>query len=299
MEQNELLIGTLVENPLSPEWGPGMIAHIRRDVAYVFFRGVPDRRAKRFKVDGLRLAPEQSDPILDNLPEFVEKDGEYLLPFERVTAEQAVRKFLEVYPGGFQDADYLGERKRGERNYKWQAHEIFVETLGNGQAEDLLARGDIGELVARAQRVMGRVNLLARTEATAFREGLADDTAATAYFVELLNLLQSEPTAMTFEQYANAVASLPVEGETDTDIWTVATILPFLARPDVHMFVKPTNTKKAADRLGSDLRYEPRPNWPTYDAVLRMSRLYMDLLKDHGPRDFLDIQSFFWVTSGR
>jgi hypothetical protein len=75
--------------------------------------------------------------------------------------------------------------------------------------------------------------------------------------------------------------------------------LPFLARPDVFMFVRPTVTLKAAEHLGFDLHFDPRPNWTTYDAVLRMSRIYFERLQDLRPRDLIDVQSFFWVTSER
>jgi hypothetical protein len=65
------------------------------------------------------------------------------------------------------------------------------------------------------------------------------------------------------------------------------------------MFVKPTIAQKAAERLAFNLHYEAQPNWATYSAVLRMSSIYMDLLADLAPRDFIDIQSFFWVTGDK
>lgn len=297
MPENELYIGALVVNPLLPLWGPGKVAHIRDGMAHVLFRDAPGRAARRFRVERLQLAPSQSDPILDNLPPFVEAGGEFALPHERLTVQEAIRRFLDAYPGGFHDPAYLGDAGRGERDDRWSAHELYVELLGGGQTEQLLADGDVAGLAARANRVGARVNLLALTEAAAFREGLADDVAAARYFRALLELLASGPDEAVFQTYIDAVAALPAVGETHTDRWTIATLLPFLARPDTWMFVKPTNTRRAAERLGFDLHYEPRPNWRTYDAVLRMSSLYMDLLKELGPRDLIDIQSFFWVTS--
>lgn len=288
--------GTLVEHPRFPEWGPGKVAHVRGNKVHVFFRDLPDRRAKLFPFGQLRRVAQQSDPVLDNLPPFVEQDGALHLPAERVTVQQARDEFLEKFPGGFSDPDYIGDRKGGERAYKWRAHEHFIETLGGGQLEQLLKGGDLEGLVKRAQQVVSRVNLLAMTEAAAFREGLADEGAAAAFFSRLAELLRAGPVEEAFEAYTAAVASLPAEGATHTDKWTIATILPFLARPDIFMFVKPTITQRAAERLGFDLRYEARPNWITYDRVLRMSHLYMDLLSDLGPRDLIDIQSFFWVT---
>lgn len=90
---------------------------------------------------------------------------------------------------------------------------------------------------------------------------------------------------------------MPVRGQAHTDKWTVLAILPYLARLDPFMFVKPMITQAAA-ALGFDIRYGPRPNGETYERVLRMSQLYMQQLADLGPRDFIDVQSFFWVTGG-
>lgn len=296
MATQELRIGALVENPLKLEWGPGKVALIRNGNAYVFFRDVPDRPAKRFKPDALRLAASQHDSILDNLPPFVEEGGNIVLPHERVTLDLARQKFLSLYPKGFYDDAYLGTKSSGERHYKMAAHELFMATLGNGEAQRLLTNGDIAELVVRASRVIGSLNLLHMVENTALRGGLADDRAAKRFFSTLLDFISGVPDQAKFESYAAAVAALPAKGQTSTDKWTIATILPFLAAPDTYMFLKPTITQAAAARLGFDLKYDSHPNWRTYDALLRMTQLYMDQLKDLAPRDFLDIQSFFWVT---
>jgi hypothetical protein len=291
-----MTVGTLVHNPSKPEWGPGKAVHIHDALVHVVFRDSDDADARRFRAGHLVVAEQQQDDILDNLPPLVEKNGAFRLPGRRVSVEQARQKFLARYPAGFHDPSYLGDKKVGERNYKLRAHELWVELLGGGAAEELLAAGDIPELRARAVRVAGAVNLLAVVEAAAFREGLADDDAAAAFFAALLHLLDNGPAQSPFEAYADAVAQLPAQGATSTDKWTIATILPFLANPNQFMFVKPTITRRAAERLAFDLHYEAQPNWQTYAAVLRMSEAYKAHLADLGSRDYIDVQSFFWVT---
>jgi hypothetical protein len=64
------------------------------------------------------------------------------------------------------------------------------------------------------------------------------------------------------------------------------------------MFLKPEVTKVAADSLGFNLKYNPTLNWATYEALQRMGAIYLDLLKPLGARDFVDVQSFIWVTCG-
>jgi hypothetical protein len=299
MESNEVCVGTLVENPTVPAWGPGKVVHLRGDTAHVFFRDFEDHRAKRFKADYLRIADVQSGPILDNLPPFVEKSGEFSLSSRRVTMDQAVAKFMGIYPGGFFDEGYLGDLKRGERSYKWKAHEMWLQAFGEGRAEEMLASGGIAEMNKHAMRIVTDVNLLTAEEGAAFKDGLSDKAAAEAYHRALVDLLASGPTSETFEPYAAAIASMPAIGAEGTDRWTVASILPFLARPDAFMFVKQAVTLKAAERLGFDPHFDARPNWTTYDAVLRMSRIYFELLDALEPRDLIDVQSFFWVTSGQ
>jgi hypothetical protein len=78
----------------------------------------------------------------------------------------------------------------------------------------------------------------------------------------------------------------------------VATIIPFLAQPNRHMFLKPEVTRKAADSLGFELNYRPEPNWLTYKSLLRMADIYGQRLAYLEPRDLIDVQSFFYVACG-
>ena len=293
----ELTSGLLVVNPLKPEWGPGKVVHVRGGTAFVFFRDyVEHRKAVKFKVDRLHLASDQTDPILDNLPPFVEKDGDFLLPSDRITFDMAVAKFLEVYPGGFYDPMYESAGKGGERGYKVAACNRYEQLLGNGKGEALLAADRVEDLVACTKKIEGPLNLLAVQEKSAFKEGLEDLDAARRFFQALFPAISAAPNAEFFNRFVDAVAALPTRGATSTDKWTVATLLPFLARPDAFIFVKPSITKNAAERLGFDIRYDAHPNWQTYEAVLRMSDIYRDKLASWKPRDFIDVQSFFWVT---
>lgn len=294
---SDVTCGTLVVNSLKREWGPGKVVHVRNDTAFVFFRDfVGHRRALKFKISQLQFAPQQSDPILDNLPPIIEKDGEFLLPADRITFDMAVSKFVEVYPGGFYDPIYESNSKGGERGYKVAACTKYKDLLGNGKGQALLEGGRIEELVGHVKKIEGPLNLLAVQEKSAFKEGLEDLSAARRFFETLFPLIESGPERGAFERYVEAVAALPARGATSTDKWTIATLVPFLARPDTFIFVKPSITKNAAERLGFDIRYDAHPNWSTYEAVLRMSDIYREKLASWKPRDFIDVQSFFWVT---
>lgn len=295
-------VGLIVEHPKKPEWGPGKVVVVRGDKVHVVFRDVSDREAKVIGTNYVQLsrAAVQSDPILDNLPPLQEESGKWVLPRERVTVEQALQKFTRYFPQGFRDPAYLGNRKTGERNYKWWAHEHYLEVLGGGQARALLNTGDVEELAGRAESVIGKVNLLSPYESAAFRDAMAQRAPAKRFFEALLALLEADTISRAvFDPYADAVCDLPQrDGGSRVATWPVATVLPFLAKPSCHLFLKPSVTQRAAETLGFDLCYDPTPNWGTYGALLRMGEVCRELIAHLKPLDMIDVQSFLWVTSG-
>jgi hypothetical protein len=95
------------------------------------------------------------------------------------------------------------------------------------------------------------------------------------------------------------VTSLPAkEGRARVGTWPVLTMVPFIARPDCHMLLKPEMTKESAARLAYDISYSAQLNWSTYERLLDMSHVLLERLRSLGARDFIDVQSFMWVTAG-
>jgi hypothetical protein len=97
-----------------------------------------------------------------------------------------------------------------------------------------------------------------------------------------------------FERWIEAVEALP-RRQTRVLTWPVATVFGFLARPKVHVFLKPTVTRVAVDACGWDFTYRSRPQWETYSSLLTLARRLRTELDDLRPRDMIDIQSFIWV----
>jgi hypothetical protein len=54
-------------------------------------------------------------------------------------------------------------------------------------------------------------------------------------------------------------------------------------------------TRRAAEAYGFDFEYKSRPNWDTYDSLLRFARTVRRDVIDLKPRDMIDIQGFIWV----
>ena len=69
----------------------------------------------------------------------------------------------------------------------------------------------------------------------------------------------------------------------------------FIAKPRVHIFLKPTVTRAAAAAYGFGFNYQSRPGWDTYRSLLDFAARIRDDIQDLRPRDMIDIQSFIWV----
>lgn len=83
----------------------------------------------------------------------------------------------------------------------------------------------------------------------------------------------------------------------DAAKWTIATFLPFLWRPEQHMYLKPEVTKLYAERVGHPYaeRYSSNLDIAVYESLLDLTRQTEKELVDLKPRDRIDIQSFIWV----
>lgn len=80
--------------------------------------------------------------------------------------------------------------------------------------------------------------------------------------------------------------------------WTTVTYLPFLWRPDVHMFLKPEVTRRFAGRVGHQFEhhYAAALHPSVYDSLLDLVAETKAELEVLAPRDNIDVQSFIWVV---
>ena len=80
--------------------------------------------------------------------------------------------------------------------------------------------------------------------------------------------------------------------------WTLTTYLPFMWRPEMHMFLKPEATKDFAERVGHPLAllYEAQPDFELYQSLLDLVAKTESAIADLHPKDKIDVQSFIWVV---
>lgn len=194
--------------------------------------------------------------------------------------EGARRRFLTFFPNGFHSQGYASE----ERDYKLAAKTKLDQTAPLEKAVDGTG---FGEAVLAAFRA---TNMLSPFEKTRLQDVLrgahADDfvRAAARFTVD-----GSKLHLRAMEQ------ALKVH---DSAKWTVVTYLPYLWRPDAHMFLKPEVTKDFATRVGHRFAsdYEAQLHMPVYESLLDLVVKTEKELADMHPRDRIDIQSLIWVV---
>jgi hypothetical protein len=217
------------------------------------------------------------------------------MPTATTTLPKAVRraraKFLDYYPGGFEDEDYVA----AERDYKWQAHRRWRAELGRPAFSALLDAGAYDEVARRAVRIESRTNLLFSFEKMALRDAVRSRDGGRRFAEALYAWIYgpgSEPAKFT--RWVESLQDLP-RRQTRVATWPTATIFGFLARPKMHLDLKPTVMRRAAAAYGRELAYRSTLGWDTYAAALDLARTVRHDLADLQPRDQIDIQSFLWV----
>ena len=201
------------------------------------------------------------------------------------------KKFLRFFPAGFRDETYLD----WERNYKWQAHLQWQQTLDRPQFQSLLRAGEFSEIAARAVRIESRTNLLFSFEKMALRDAIKPAAGSRIFATALYEFLHGPgDLPEKFERWVVAVGGLPRK-KTRVLTWPLVTVFGFIAQPEIHMFLKPNVTRVAARSYAYDFQYKSRPSWDTYQDLLQFAATVRRDVRDLKPRDLIDIQSFIWV----
>lgn len=294
----ELKTGHLIQHST---FGLGKVVSTTADKVFVYFRDIGDQKAKRFfrSYAGITLSDIQSDPILDNLPPFQLNGDDWKLQTKPMTPTRAIAKFLAIFPEGFKDPKYLTH----EREYKEEAHKIFVNLLGNGQLSNFLEQDDLAEIVKRSKSIIQSVNLPSVFERIAFTGALQtqDLEAPRRYFLALNKLLSvnsEQDLEKVFGAYLQACSKLKQTGKSPTFTWPIVTLFPFLAQPEKHIFLKPKAAEKLANTMAFDLQYKSTPNWKTYSRLLEMMSVWKNQIAVLEPRDMFDAQSFMFIING-
>jgi hypothetical protein len=290
--------GMQVVSKHHPEWREGVVMGVQGPNLRVFFVAHPSRKqvlvpsgAVTVLREGAWDAAQKSfdDRAAAALAKSRSPASRPKRKWSTMTQDEAEAKFLAEFPKGFEDPKYL----ENERDHKWKAHEAFAGQLGGDRLRTLVTSGNLEQLAKAALDPAQKANLLSPFEKSRVSAVLREGEPALAYFRALADLLDAaEVEEATFGNYLKAVEGLPGSPQRRVDTWPIATILPFLAQPQRHLFVKPNATRGAAERVDIDLRYESTLNWQTYDRARQVGAELRKRLEPHGCKDMIDVQSF-------
>lgn len=189
-------------------------------------------------------------------------------------------RFLKFFPNGFRSDGFASQ----ERDYKLAAKKRLD---ANAPLTAARSSGGFGEAVLS---VFHATNMLSRFEKARVAEMVrGPDADAFVQAAAGFALDGTKAALLGLERVLKAHGCAQ---------WTVATYLPFLWRPEAHMYLKPEATKEFAVRVGHPLasRYRARLDFDVYESLLDLADRTANELSDLAPRDRIDIQSFIWVV---
>jgi hypothetical protein len=193
--------------------------------------------------------------------------------------EVAIKRFHRFYPNGFHSAGF-----DNERGYKLKAK----ARLDASVPLDSVAKGSgFAEAIAP---VFQATNMLFKVEKAKLMDALRSPAADA--FVRGAAKFTLGDTAQGLADMVHALKPF------DSAKWTVITYLPYLWRPDAHMFLKPTVTKDFAERVGHRFAndYSAELKAGVYESLLDLVSETRTHIADLKPRDHIDVQSFVWVV---
>lgn len=278
-------VGDRVRHSAMPQWGLGEILAVFVDgkVRILFENG--DTRLFKDPPLTRAIGPDMTRPM--PRPPAQTGGRSRGRPAHR-SIEAYKRVFTELFPNGFSDSGYI----KKERKYKIHAAELMAASLSAASLQSLVAEGVWDEVVKRSLAVISKTNLVFPHEAMALRDGLRTAAARERFAKTLLELLHGGSVfADRFEGFCSLLTDIGAAK------WPVATYFPFLANPSAQMFLKPSPTRRVAAACDVELNYRSVPNALTYACLMNLSARLQDILRDLGPSDMIDIQSFIWCVA--
>ena len=276
-------VGDFVINQKAPGWGRGKILEKLGNNYRIFFEDEGEKTVSPVaKLEKIEF--EDANPILEHAN--AETDfSKYRNPKDLET------NFLELFPGGFEDPEYLDE----ERNYKVEASTFAKEVLSEKRIISLLEQKNFEGISKLVKKVINKTKLVFPNEILSFSDGLSAKPENEKIFSEAFfyHLYSKDSLKKRFMAFVKALNQL------DAAKWTTATYFLHLIYPVDSPFMKPGVTKKAADAFGYPLDYTTNIKWDTYSRLIEFAKLIgkrisaNPLLK---PRDMIDIQGFMWCA---
>ena len=280
--------GQFVIHKNKPDWGVGKVIQATSQEVVVFF--IDEGRMRFSQIAAFQSAncSNLERAFFDRLIPFSSEGQERFLPLR-----DCVQYFLKLFPGGFDDPNYLSVNTgAGERAYKLAASQLASTLLSKPAWEELSSTGNFDEICKRLGTVESKTNLLHTFEKIKWHAALKNPQLQQPLADALFNDLYGSADRQT---RFNGLAKVLAQADSCAK-WTIATYYGFLLQPEPRMFIKPEVTKFAAKACGWDIQYASELNWATLNSVEDFASYLFGKLKRRGltPRDMIDVQSFIW-----
>ena len=192
----------------------------------------------------------------------------------------AINRFHEIFPGGFADPRYHSK----ERDYK-----LSAITKLNSAAP--LEKALVGDVDPKAVLKASNTNLLFRSENITFRDVLLSPKGS-EFITAAAKMAEGDIAAGLSEMTA-------IAKNIDKKSWPLVTYLPFLWKPDQHMFLKPMVARGFAERVGHRFAhdYSSDISADVYDGLIDLTNETKAEISTLNPADNVDVQSFIWAVA--
>lgn len=296
-------VGSYVTHSLRPTWGVGKVFASSLDHVLVGFRSLPE--SERFKRMAWRPGLLETargvtfDIELDSWAVEADSTCHYIAAESRPkrakaalwSKEEAMERFLAKYSDGFIDAWY----RTSHRDARMAQHRLWNERLPGTALRDLagaqphVAARHILDILELKEKPL----LHAKSELARVRAAFMRTERMPAFLLALADVIEAPLLASPqFDAYLAAFAALEQQPKRTPLSWPAVTVLPFIANPARHLFVKPAAMRTAATGLGFDLKFRPAPNWTTYDRVIAFGQELLYFIRKRGGEDMIDVNEF-------
>lgn len=222
-----------------------------------------------------RYAAPTRDALLEKLQKAVLADTADFVGYDG-----AVKRFTTLFPGGFENADFLHR----EVKPKHAASKFVREALpADGSGNWKTCKDDV-------IRAFQMTELLHPIEKAKLKDMVLGPDGET-YFDAVRQFHDGE--------YAKAGSRLTSRFKsTDIANWRALTYLPFLWSPKQHMFLRPTFLREFASAVGHRFTIDYRSDLDpaVYRSLLALLSETRTKLADEAGIDNIVLQSFIWVA---
>lgn len=207
-----------------------------------------------------------------------------------------IAMFRSALPEGFADKRYVESYRGGDARRK-RAHidpsiEDVKEKLSLENFEAWEEAGDWNEALKGVIAPLMSTDLMSTSERKAMNA--IGEEHAEAMVAAVKGLVHgTNPFGQRYKVYVDTLEAAGVRAT-----WAIATALPALADPEVHVCVRATAFREQARSLLPKIKLEMTPELGLYELLQQMTMDARDQLREAGlsPKDLFDVRNFMWLT---